>query len=197
MPPHFRGVFCKAVPLLLVMLGLAASARADVIYTFTYTAQSGPFESTTFQLDEPDFLTPGTYSITPFTISDGSTNFSFTQLNVGTLASDSCFDFATATGNVDTCSGGTSPGSEASAFIFSIFDVSVPTTPEMLATNELMLSGNPPNFGALENGSGTLTLDITQTPEPATAPLVGVFLLAAATFAIWRRSRRSSTHRPA
>jgi hypothetical protein len=116
---------------LAMVPALALSARAgSVIYSFTYTPTSGPFPSTTFQLVEPNFLGAGTYSITPFTMSDGSVTYGFTQLNISTFESLFCLAFGTSSAYVlGTCSAAVSPDVAPDASMLVDFQGSVPSAP--------------------------------------------------------------------
>jgi hypothetical protein len=94
----------KRLPSFFILLALAMSARADVIYTFTFTATSGPFQSTTFQLDEPSFLVAGTYFPTPPIIfSDSSALYPFNVLSINPFGSDLCFVFEVNANSVGGC----------------------------------------------------------------------------------------------
>ena len=181
MPLNVRGILRKIAPRVILMLSLAVAARADVIYNFDYTAESGPISSTTFQLDEPTFLSAGYYSIAPsLSILLGAADYSFTQLYVGTQDGDAvCFSIATAPpANVGNCTAGTSGAGEA--YFFGGFPAAnIPSTPGTFGGVDAGAAFIAMPDNSAEVGSGFLVLDITETPEPRTAPLVGAALLAA------------------
>jgi len=176
--------------LIVIIVALALDARAgSVIYTFTYTPTNGPFPSTVFQLDEPGFLGVGNYSIPPFTMSDGSVTYTFTQLSVGTLGGTAfCFDFGTAAASVGDCTALLDPGSAANAFIGSQYSGSTAPSTLGMFVGSAAVAAFPTSSSPAESGDGEiLDLDITQTPEPATAPVVGLVLLAGAMLRVrWR-----------
>jgi hypothetical protein len=190
----------RKIPYLVMVLASALSARAgSVIYNFTLTVAPQPlFPNTTIQLIEPDFLTAGTYSIPPFTLSDGTVSYAFTQLNVGVFSSSTeiCFNFGTAaaTLNLGSCSASINEGLAPDAFIASTFvSTNIPTAPGTFL-GALSEAAFETTAGPDEttNGETTATaqLQITQTPEPATAPVVGSVLLCGTILMVRRRAAR-------
>jgi hypothetical protein len=174
-------MWVKRLPGLFVVLALAVNARADVIYTFTYTATSGPFQSTTFQLDEPNFLTAGTYFPSPFPLSDGSALYPVTVLQVDPFGNNVCFIFGANANSLAGCGGNISASTVPVGFLSLEFPGSSnpPSTAETLSGGG-QAAGIPNLTSQVEDGFGNVTLVTDQVPEPATAPLVGVLLLAGA-----------------
>ena len=77
----------------------AASARADLIYSFSFTPTSGSIESFAFSFDVPTYVTTGqSPAFDPFTITDGTHSASITEDLAENITSGSCFVFLTATG---------------------------------------------------------------------------------------------------
>jgi len=185
----------RGILYLVMMSALALSARAgSIIYSFTYTPTSGPFPSATFQLPEPGFLGAGTYSITsssfsPFTISDGSVTYGFTELFVAPFGSDFCFVFGDNQNSFGGCGASLSASGAPVAMISTEYAGSIPTSSGSFAGSAIV-DAYPPFATGLEQGIGTMQFTIVQTPEPATAPLVGTSLLSGVTLIILRRGRR-------
>lgn len=176
------------LPYLIVLFALTLNARASVLYIFTYTASSGPFPSTTFQLVEPGLLGVGSYSIPAVNMSDGSVTYSFTHLTVGTFGGTAfCFEFGTATASVGDCTASIDPALAPNAFIGSQFSGSAPPSSEGTFFGSAAVAAFPSTSSSAEIGNGEF-LQIDVSPEPATAPVAGAFLLIGA--AVFKRVRR-------
>src|SRR6516225_9726359 len=91
---------CRFCLIALVVGCLAAASEGNVLYTFTYTATSGPVQSFSFSFTSPTYATDGSLpAFTPFTLTDGANSWTMTQdlvdvfdptgLNMG------CFQFGT------------------------------------------------------------------------------------------------------
>src|SRR5579872_7018292 len=76
--------------LLLVCLAVPAASFADIRYTFTYTAVTGPVKTFTFSFTTPTYLSPGSsISFPAFSPTDGSVSWRFEK---GLLMFDSALD---------------------------------------------------------------------------------------------------------
>lgn len=76
----------------------AASARADLIYSFSFTPSQGPIESFAFSFDVPTYVTTGqSPAFDPFTLTDGTNSASLTEDVAENITSGNCFVFLTAT----------------------------------------------------------------------------------------------------
>jgi hypothetical protein len=160
---------------------LAGPLKADeILYNFAYTEDAGPIQSATFQFDEPDFLTLGIYTIPSFSLTNGTTTWTFTQLGVDPLSNGTCLAFGTSNAvlsNTPTSCGGFW-GNPLGGVMISI----VPDT-ALLSTGSY--SPSSPFFGlsdnlgqqALASYEGGLTLDISTVPEPSTASAFAAVLL--------------------
>src|SRR5215472_4083349 len=91
---------CRLLLICLFGWSAATECRADVMYTFSYTALSGPVESFTFSLTASTFLTADSSpAFTPFTPTDGTNSWTMTQ-DLVTLEDPAglnraCFQFGT------------------------------------------------------------------------------------------------------
>ena len=94
----------------------ALPASAGLLYSFSYTAQTGAVQSFSFSLVSPTFIGPGTPALQPFMITDGSAVWTITQDLVGistgvilgsTLlpAGDGCFSFGTSAADLSQSPG--------------------------------------------------------------------------------------------
>jgi hypothetical protein len=176
---------------LFLMVASAVSARAgSIVYDFIYTATSGPFPSTTVQLIEPEFLVAGTYSITPFDISDGSVDYVFTQLAVTGSSSSPSFNFSFGTATASVSPLFLPLASAPDALFISGFVGSLPSSPLTLSASdtEVIAYQTPSSSIFAEEGLGTIELQITETPELPTATTIGLVLLAGAILGIGRRA---------
>lgn len=190
----------KGLPALIAGLALTVSARATVVYTFIYTATDGPFPSTTFQLDEPTYLSVGDYAVTPpLTMLLGSIDYSFTQLYVGTQDGDAvCFSLATPTASVGNCTAGTTGNVGPNADFFVSYPATdPPSAPGTFGGADSAAAITAVTGSSGQTGGGTVVLDVTLTPEPPTALLAGWSLLVCVTLAVLgRRLRNARENQP-
>jgi hypothetical protein len=78
----------------LVLSVFAASARADLLYSFSYTSRHGPIESFEFSFTVPTFVTEGqSPAFTPFVVTDGTTRWTIDEDLVTTFCGSSCTSF--------------------------------------------------------------------------------------------------------
>jgi hypothetical protein len=178
---------------------LASASHASELYTFEYTALSGPVESFSFSLTAPAFVTAGSSPLfTPFTLTDGTNNWTMTKDLVDLLdpsgLNRGCFQFGTPFAGLSTgvppfggpCSfiiGG--PGTDQAALEFDTSD-GLPTAPG--SYKPVDFSGafdTPAGFEFIEpitdtfNPTGTMMLTITEVPEASSLglTLIGLSLL--------------------
>ncbi|SRR5579885_1126785 len=182
----------------LFLLGFfsALSANATILYQFSFTPVNGPFQAASFTLSEPGYLGDGGFSFTPFTMSDGTHTFSFTQGNAGTdVPSAFCFDFGTANTSVGDCFTGMSSAGAPNATLAITFSGNgglLPSSPGSFTAGQfsVFVSAFVTTTSAVETSQGTVTLTVTDTnptPEPASAVLCGSMLVALAV--LYRRFR--------
>lgn len=174
---------------------LAFVCHADVVYTFSYTATSGPVQDFSFSFTSPSFVTVGSSpAFTPFTLTDGVNNWTMTQdkvdladptgLNIG------CFMFGTPSAELDL--GGPPPFGPCSfiphegAFRFDI-NGGLPSALGIYPARDfiggfdtpagLESIGGPLSLVGLD--TGTMSLDITNAsiPEPTSLSLILIAVL--------------------
>jgi hypothetical protein len=180
--------------LLLAVLSLAFClawpSKGSELYTFAYTALSGPVESFSFSFTSPEFATAGTSPVfDPFTVTDGTTSWTITQdlveLDVAPGVNEGCFQFGTPFADLSLgappilgpCSYGVGgPGDNQAAFQF--VTSGLPTAPGIYtsigSSGIFDTAGGVERIGQISSvdPTGTMTLDITDAPEPSGLGLV-------------------------
>jgi hypothetical protein len=192
-----RSLFLSAVMIVVVGSVTGTLQAASVGYKFTYTEGAGPLISTTFQIDEPDFLTPGIYSIPSFSMTDGASTWTFTQLLIDRIApafTDTCVLFGTSAStpflNLDCGAGIGTPLSGVFLLIFSNTTLSAPGS---YLANNTFFNGKDQFGNSVGSIPGSVTLDIL-TPEPSTA---GLLLTGMLILGVVLRRRRAHIEQPA
>lgn len=179
-------LLCLGVVLLLI---LAASARADELYSFSFTNTGGPIESFSFSFTVPTFVTAGeSPSFTPFTITDGTNSVTLTEdLAVAGIGFGD-FEFGTSTGSTLESGGITWSPPDGGAIIFDL--ASLPTAD---GTYSFEATGGGFYYASGEDLlDGTATLTISAVPEPTSVILMSPMLLGLALVARRRIARRLS-----
>jgi len=157
---------------ILFLLLLAGGAWATpVTYKFDYSPGSGPIQAFNFEFTSPDFVGIGQISITPFTVTDGTTVWTMTRGVAGVNLVSSCFQFATATnsGVFSDCSGSLGPP-DGGVFLVSFTNPPAPPPPLPIADGTYTTSFATLiayNGIASTNSTGTVTLTVTSVPEPS------------------------------
>lgn len=83
---------------------LISASGAQIAYEFSYTASSGPIHSFNFELTSQTFITGGSPSFTPFTITDGTNSWTITQITIATSSNGiGCIVFGTAGATLGPC----------------------------------------------------------------------------------------------
>ncbi len=164
-----------------MLLLCAVTAKATVLYSFAFSA-SPTYTTPTFSITTPDFLTAsGAVTIQPFTITNGTSTWTFTKAYVSPL----CFDFATANGSVGFsgnpafCTAGAGLANSG-MIVTNFFSGGSPTQGQ---------TGTFTGFIAIDTWNATLahtsvtqiplTVTISQIPEPAVGLGAGALLLLA------------------
>jgi hypothetical protein len=197
---------CNTRALWLVILSFASafafSGEASEVYTFEYTAVTGPVESFSFSFTAPTFVTVGSSpAFAPLTLTDGTNSWAITrdlvELEDPTGLNRGCFQFGTEFAGLSTgqppflgpCSfavGG--PGISQGAFEFGTNGL--PMAPGIYTPVSFAGAFETPTgfeyiapITATFEPSGTMMLTITSVvPEPSSLGLVavGVLFLCAA-----------------
>ena len=177
---------------------LAMTCRADVIYTFSYTASSGPIQDFSFSFTTPNYVTVGSSpEFNPFTLTDGVNSQTLTTDKVDQdPGGHACFLFGTSS----TVFGGLLPfpppfnthvNCGGGALLFSM-NGDLPSAPGIYVAGSFggVFFTPPPclactggTFEFLGDNTGTMSLSVSGTPsvpEPSTwllfaAPLAGSF----------------------
>jgi hypothetical protein len=191
---------------LLAAFALSATAHASVLYTFTYTPDSGPVQGFSFSFSAPTFITtPGPFPFTPFSYTDGTNTWTMAQSraeNAGTPGID-CFYFATEqNATLGECTSFLVPPDSGNFAIFlwngfpsqagtysSTYDMG---SPYLISFGSARYVGSQavPTFGN-DTGSGVLVVTAdTVVPEPGTAVLIGATLAVLAFLSTARRLGR-------
>lgn len=167
----------------LLLSVFVASARADQLYTFSFTQTGGQIESFAVSFTVPTFVTTGqSPSFTPFTLTDGTHSVTLTEDLAVQGAAFGDFEFDTPTDASLAATGGITWNPPAGGAV--IFELSsLPTTD---GTYDPAYGGGF-YYGAsssdVEDLSGTAQLTISQTPEPSSVILLLTTLLAVALMA--------------
>lgn len=181
--------------LLGCVLGLVC--QADVLYTFTYTAVTGPVQNFSFSFTAPTFVTDGSSpAFTPFSPTDGTNSWTMTKDLVALSdpsGANTCFMFGTpfatfgAPPPFGPCGIGVGgPGVNQGAILLETSG-GLPSAPGIYSTVHFSgLLDTPAGFedinlgpisGSIDN-TGTMTLVVTSVPEPSTLSLMAIGLLA-------------------
>ena len=157
----------------LLLSAFAGSARADVSYTFSFTATSGPIESFVFSFSVPTFLAVLQETPVAAYVTDGTNHWILDRVVVGA----GCFDFLTH-GPVVVPNGGCGQGVDFPGEGEIVFSGIVPATYgayDLGITESDFITITPP--GVDERAVGYARLNVV--PEPTSAVLVLTALLAA------------------
>ena len=174
-----------------------SAVDANVLYSFSYDAVSGPVQSFSLSFSAPAFVTDGSSpAFTPFASTDGTNSWTMTNDLVAVLdpagLNRGCFMFGTpfaelAPPGFGPCVIGVGGPGDSQAAID--FDTSggLPSAPGTYAALHFGgifdTAGGFENIGPLTDGlnnTGTMTLTVTDTssvPEPSTLPLIVIGLL--------------------
>ncbi|HLM98804.1 MAG TPA: PEP-CTERM sorting domain-containing protein [Bryobacteraceae bacterium] len=169
---------------------LTPYSRASELYTFQYDALDGPINSFSFSFTSPNFVTDGAMpTFTPFTVTDGTTSWTFTQDLAAAPSPFGCLMFGNPDATIEATSfigdcviGVGGPGLQA-AFAF-VTDNGLPTMPGVYTPHNFYGLFETPTttefIGPIANlfeATGTMTLTITNTvPEPGSAALLAAAL---------------------
>jgi hypothetical protein len=174
----------------------AASARADLLYSFSFTPTEGPIESFAFSFDVPAFVTTGqSPAFDPFTLTDGTNSASLTEDLAENTTAGNCFVFLTATGassnsecDIDVHDNG--------AAVRMVASGGLPTMTGTFTYDAAAVLGTG---SEVEGVAGTVDLTITNTPlttpEPSSWILMSTTLLAVA-FVARKSMQRTRTLHP-
>jgi len=184
---------------LVSVFGAVLPAYGSLLYSFTYTAQTGTVQSFSFSLLSPTFIGSGTPAFQPFTVTDGSTALTISQDLVGTSTGitlgstflppgDGCFSFATSGADLAQF-GGCGWAIPNNGVSQAAFTVDIPGgLPSAIGTSSNLIfdgitllqpSGTEDGFYNCCGGqsSGAMQLTVSQVPEPPT--FLPVVILAA------------------
>jgi len=173
---------------------ITSCAQAAVIYTFSYSAVTGPIHSFSFSFESPTFVTDLTSpAFTPFTVTDGANDWTFTQDLVSVVDPSGlnfgCFVFGTQFAGLGgppplfgPCSfsvGG--PGVSEAAFEFLLND-GLPTASGVYPARSFSGAFDTPTgfefIGDLNNAANpTGDMVLTISPEPSSLSLMAAVLL--------------------
>lgn len=189
------------------VLTFVLSAHASELYSFSYVRTSGVIQNFSFSFDTagqpqpPDsaggFMTgTGGFTINPFTVTDGSTIFTFThaRADFNVISSSECFTFGSAGTSLNTNCGPTK-GSADSEMIIGFSPVPVTGGGATYIPSNGLFQGLFGPTDQVGGFSGNLTLTITDdvssgTPEPSSILLAGAGLAGLA----WMMRRRTKGH---
>ena len=173
------------------VLVAALPVHADLIYTFSFTSTSSPIEDFTFSITSSEFITAGSPTFDPFTITDGTNVWDIDQdlagISTGIIlgstflpAGDGCFAFGSAGAELldNGCSfiAGPHGAPPLDAALVVAFNGGLPS--ETGTYSDLIFLGSaasqvgtPEHQQELFNNccdgqNGVLNLTITETPEP-------------------------------
>ena len=169
---------------------LGTVGKADVLYSFSYDAASGPLQSFAFSFTAPDFVTDvSSPPFTPFTLTDGSNRWTMTNdlIEVGGTGVG-CFLFGTPLAQLTTifgpCSFGVGGGDTQGAFVFATnggLPSALGTYTSTDFTGVFATPGGGFKFmgpiGGSTDETGSMTLIISSVPEPSTVTLLALGLL--------------------
>lgn len=171
---------------ILWVVGLLAPAciNAGVVYDISVISPGNGLDPISFSFTSPSYITPGSFAITPFTVTNGPDTWTFTQA----LASTNCFVFGTALTTLTPCifSYPTPWSSPEGGFSFLL--ATGPPGPSYLPTTDgtitrtggyRLLSSFPAYY---ENPAFSAQIAVSTVPEPGGASLL-VLPLA---FVAWR-----------
>lgn len=189
-------------------MAAALPARADLVYTFSFTTTSSSIHDFTFSITSPEFIGAGSPTLDPFTITDGTKVWDIDQdlagistgITIGSTylpAGDGCIAFGTAGAELldNGCGPEVPHGAPPldAAFVVA-FTGGLPM--ETGTYSDLIFDGDALSqvgtaqeqqeffFNCCDGQNGALQLTITQTPEPRfvllplAACLIGLLLLA-------------------
>jgi hypothetical protein len=177
--------------LTLAILGITAKPlrAGDILYDFIVFGDD-PIQPVSFRLDEPDFLTPGIYSIPNFNLTDGVTTWTFTQMELDQFGPGAnCIVFGTSNATLlpigaNDC-GALWSNSFPSGLLFAAFDP-LTSTGSYVAHSDGRLSGVDGSGAQAFDSAGTVTLSLAEAPEPSTWFAAAILALVAL---VWRRRR--------
>jgi hypothetical protein len=194
----------RLLQICVLAICIAGCGHAGVIYTFSYSAVTGPIQSFSFSFDSPTFVTDlSSPPFTPFTVTDGVNNWTFTKDLVSVVDPSGlnfgCFVFGTQFAGLGgppplfgPCSfsvGG--PGVSEAAFDF-IMNGGLPMAPGVYPAREF--SGAFDTAAGFEfigdmnnptNPTGDMILSIS--PEPSSLSLMAA--VASLVLMSWRSIR--------
>jgi hypothetical protein len=192
---------------LLVVVALSSTAHASVLYTFTYTPNTGPVQGFSFSFSAPTFITtPGPFPFIPFSYTDGTNTWTMVQSRAGNtgVAGIDCFYFVTAqNATLGDCTSTIFPP-DSGSFVIGLMN-GFPTqtgtysstygfgSPYLITFDSARYVGflAVTDDFAHDTGVGTLVItDDTVVPEPGTAVLIGAALAGIASVSTARRLGR-------
>jgi hypothetical protein len=172
--------------------GLATAGKADLLYSLSYDAATGPLHSFAFSFTAPDFVANGaTPSFTPFTLTDGTNSWTMANdlIEVGGTGVG-CFLFGTPLAQLTTIFGPCSfavGGDGVGAFVFATkggLPSALGTYVSGDFTGIFDTAGGDTEFlgpvggSTHDTGSMSLTISTTSVPEPSTITFLALCLLA-------------------
>jgi hypothetical protein len=172
------------------MCAVASVGKADLQYSFSYVAETGPLQSFAISFTVPDFVTGGASpSFTPFTLTDGNDSWTMTNDLIESGGTGvGCFLFGSASAQLTTifgpCSFAVADG--AGAFVFAT-NAGLPSTVGTYASTNFTGIFDTPDgdieilgpTGDSTNDAGAMSLTILETsPEPSTIVLLALCLLS-------------------
>lgn len=165
----------------------------SIEYDFSFMPTSGPFQPFSFVIVSPTFLDQEPLSFTPFSYTDGTNTWTMAQgstadlYNPGDIQNQAtCFEFATATaGSVSPCSSEAQEPNGGDILMSFGYIASFPMGIGTYSHTGIVAGIMGP---LLESSPGTVTLTVSEVPEPRTTLALGLAL--GALLAAWIRTHQ-------